>query len=164
MIYSDTFRIIYYPIFKTGSRSLRELLIALFDCKYYGDTHDRETPDEMYEYNKISMVRNPINRSVSMWSHFKTANSHPFHEVKDMTFEKFMEWLVKHPEVKTHHLLMNQYDYLMGIELSKIYKIEELTYKIPRFNVGKHRSKHNRRTRELCREWAMDDFDFYGYK
>lgn len=163
MIYSDRFQLIYYPIFKTGSRSLRELLTTLFDCEYHGDTHSRETPIQMRDYDKVSMVRSPFSRAVSMWSHFKTATTHPFQEVKKMNFEEFMEWLVKHPERKTNVLLMNQYDYLMGIELTAVYKLEELSQQLPTLNVGKHKWEHNKRTTELVQEWAKEDLDFYGY-
>ena len=164
MIYSDKFQLIYYPIFKTGSRSLRELLMLLFDdMNYHGETHDRKTPKSMSDYSKISMVRNPYQRAISMWSHFHTATTHPYQEVKEMKFEEFMEWLVKHPKVKTDVLLMNQYNYLMGIELSAVYKLEDLSESLPKFNIGKHRAIHTKRTKELVWKWAMADYDFYGY-
>lgn len=75
MIYNKDIGYVFVAIPKTGTRSMYKILMEKYSAIEYSD-HWHIVPDDMQDFYKFTIVRNPYDRFVSMW--WSTTQRPPF--------------------------------------------------------------------------------------
>lgn len=94
MILCHELQVGYWSIPKTGSTSIRMLLIKRFGGKEFGETHYNDLSDQFRHYYRFTVVRNPYPRLVSLYEHLRSRGHRAHHLASTLEFSEFVEWMV----------------------------------------------------------------------
>ena len=151
------------------------------------DVLKKEIGDEKYYF--FSVVRNPLDRMVSMYFYLKNKNEFPYEQ--NMTFDDFIkegkEWWdskpldlsTKNKEIKNFYFSPQTMWIARGgkIEVDKVIKFEKLNeqfqFIIERFNLknnlphtnasshNHYSTYYNKNSKSLVKEWFESDFNMF---
>lgn len=193
MLVSESSRLVFFAIPKTGTRSIYKLMSSEpFNGINIGD-HKHILPSEYEDFTKFTIIRNPYDRMFSLyWSCCQKAGDMKGfvalmrQEGFDNTFEDFMKWLVKHKEefhyINQSNFLMlksqlaffeNKLDYVLRFEsLDKMLSSLPVFSDIPSLpHVNKSNYNDESKVKDLSstvialvNDYCNEEFDFLGYK
>jgi len=135
MIVSEKYKYVFMSTPKTGTHSMYRLLIDRFDGHQLdGAYHRRDIPDEYREYFIFTTVRNPYDRTVSIWHALTERENYRDIYVPIIgsdKFSDFVDWLVNtnednRPRGKGGILIPTQSNYLKSVYIDKFLQIENI--------------------------------------
>lgn len=172
MIYSDKYNFVFYPLPKTATCSLWELLAIKYDAIEYPQDHTlgrhvMTLPKGDFEgYLSFTVVRHPFSRARSLWNHCQRL------EGFQGNFEDFV-W--DHLVPRTTWLCQTQSEWLVELHVDHVLKMEKLqddfhslpfvyTRDIPFKNRGDRKHEEISMKSHLgIIEWAEEDFRQFDY-
>jgi hypothetical protein len=139
MIYNKELGYVFVAIPKTGTRSMYKILMEKYGAIEYAD-HWHIIPEEMKDFYKFTIVRNPYDRFVSLWW---STSQRPLYEGAGGNFRKMaggndmksiLSWMIKSKKdnkinkesIFGHQLLLTQSTYLNETNFDVILETETL--------------------------------------
>ena len=179
MIISDKFKLLYYPVMKTGTSSVLDFLEKHYDARIIGECAAQErhlifTPLHAVQYKKITTVRSPYTRAFSIWRHIVSLKRSQGLQYKNCeTFKDFiLHFLI--PRIDWHAQTI--YEALLpclhfigiriklenvNLEFTKHFSVKFLP--IPLLNKKDIDIEYDFDCFDLVLKWAEKDFDVFGY-
>lgn len=172
MIYSNKYKFIFYPIPKTATCSLWELLSTEFAAVEYPDNHQKGRhvmilPDGDYsDYLSFTVVRHPFTRARSLWSHCQRLEG-----IKENFTDFVWDYLVP----RKNWLCQTQTEWLQNFKIDYTLKLEWLQIDfnslpfvqkeiIPFTNKSSYKDNVIEVKSYLgILKWAKDDFQKFDY-
>lgn len=177
MIYSSKHKFIFYPVPKTGSSSIWNVLrkqYAAVECPSGGrrGRHVMTLPEgDFDDYLFFTVVRHPLARAQSLWNHCCRLEG-----VKESLEDFVWRCLVGREDERFDWFCRTQTEWLDGLRLDHVLKLENIhvefnalpfvcaAAKIPIINKGDRRDSTV--TSKAClgvQKWAEEDFEKFGY-
>ena len=172
MIYSDDYQFVFYPMPKTATCSLWEVLSLQYGAKEYPQCamrgrHVMRLPKDQNfdDYLFFTVVRHPFTRARSLWNHCQRL------ENITVDFEDFV-WHYLVP--RTTWLCQTQSEWLRGLRVDCVLKMERINEDfsalpfvcdcdVPVVNQGKVSKDFTERTYAGIQKWAEEDLEKFHY-
>lgn len=167
MIVSEKYGFVYASVPKAGSTSIMAWVRSVDKDAVVVPGHPLEIPEKYADLLKLSVVRNPYDRVLSIWHHCTQRGGkydclpREYHE-----FGAFLDYLIEYKQGPVPAMRTQEYQLSM-IQPDHVFKIEYLTF-LPRENRAFAEIEPNALltdvNRTKIRTWCANDFVRFGYR
>lgn len=138
MVISDRLRYVFIEVPKTASSSTRDWLIRNYDGRMHDWYHSTSIPERARDYHTFCVVRNPVERAISLWSWTvrQQAKHYPGlrESLGDDPNDFVQKWLGEdrwrdYPYPKLRAMFIPQDEFLGDVLLNQIFKFTEIPHR-----------------------------------
>jgi len=123
MVISDTLKYVFIEVPKTASSSTRDWLTRNYQGKMHDWFHSTSIPEQAVDYHTFCVVRDPVDRAISLWSWRESLGTDPNEFVQ--------KWLGEggwrdYPHSKLQAMFIPQTEFLAGVRLDQVFKFGQV--------------------------------------